>query len=153
MSPAMLLAVNWPAPSRVRTFSTTRAGGVSGPPFAQLNLASGTGDDGDAVSRNLALLTREANLPHRPLWPRQVHGTRVVRAEELSGEPPEADAVLTTTPGRICSVRTADCLPVLLCDREGRCVAAAHAGWRGLAAGVLLSWRGWARPSARPPSR
>ena len=132
----MLLPVQWPAPARVRAFSTTRLGGVSVGPFAGLNLSTSTGDQRDAVAENITRLTHAAGLPHAPAWPRQVHGTQAVDAALLDATP-EADAVFTTEAGRVCSVRTADCLPVLLCDQEGTCVAAAHAGWRGLAAGVL----------------
>lgn len=132
----MLLPVQWPAPARVRAFSTTRLGGVSVGSFAGLNLSTSTGDHREAVAANISLLRHAAGLPHAPAWPRQVHGTRAVDAALLDGTP-EADAVFTNEAGRVCSVRTADCLPVLLCDREGTCVAAAHAGWRGLAAGVL----------------
>ena len=133
----MLLQVRWPAPQRVRTFSTTRLGGVSVAPFTGLNLSTSTGDQHAAVAQNITLLARAAGLPHTPAWPRQVHGTRAVEAAMVVDPAPEADAVFTSEAGRVCSVRTADCLPVLLCDREGSSVAAVHAGWRGLAAGVL----------------
>lgn len=132
-----LVAVRWPAPSAVRAFSTGRTGGVSVAPYASLNLSTATGDDPARVARNVDLLTRAAGLPHRPRWPRQVHGTRVVAADAPGLAALEADAVFTTRRSVVCTVRSADCLTVLFCDLGASCVAAAHAGWRGLAAGVL----------------
>lgn len=123
----------WPAPARVRAFMTTRAGGVSRPPWHSMNPAGHVGDDPAAVAENRRIL--RADLPAEPIWLNQVHGTCV--AEGADGEPPCADASLAREPGRVCAVLTADCLPVLFCDRAGTVVAAAHAGWRGLAAGVL----------------
>jgi YfiH family protein len=125
---------DWPAPSRVRALITTRAGGVSGGAFAGLNLGLRSGDAMDDVTRNRASLRRW--LPANPQWLRQVHGTTVVEAGDC-GEDPEADAAFARRPGAVCAVLTADCLPVLLCDQEGMVVAAAHAGWRGLCAGVI----------------
>lgn len=131
------LTPDWPAPPSVRAVSTTRRHGVSAPPFDTLNLGPSTDDDPAAVARNHQALRAATGMPAAPCWLRQVHGTRVVAAHEHTDEPPEADAVWTDRPGRPCGVLTADCLPVLLCDRDGTRVAAAHAGWRGLAAGVL----------------
>ncbi len=127
---------DWPAPARVKALITTRNGGVSPPPFDTLNLATHVGDDPAAVARNRARLRREATLPAEPRWLDQVHGRLVA---DLDGEAPPccADAAVTSTPGEVCAVLTADCLPVLLCDRAGRRVAAAHAGWRGLCGGVI----------------
>lgn len=125
---------DWPAPARVRALSTTRAGGVSTGPYAGLNLGNHVGDTPVAVLANRRLL--RAALPAEPLWLRQVHGTRVVDAA-VASIGAEADAALSREAGRVCVVMTADCLPVLLCDRAGRVVAVAHAGWRGLVAGVL----------------
>jgi polyphenol oxidase len=128
---------DWPAPQRVRALVTTRHGGVSGEPWATMNLGTHVGDSPLAVARNRTIL-REF-LPGEPCWLNQVHGTNVVeaRAEEGGPVPPEADAAFATAPGAVCVVMTADCLPVLFCDDGGTVVAAAHAGWRGLAAGVL----------------
>jgi polyphenol oxidase len=126
----------WPAPSHVRSASTTRAGGVSGPPYDSLNLGAHVGDAADAVAVNRASLRQQLNLPAEPLWLEQVHGRQVVDAA-TAGRRPAADACLCRESGRVCVVMTADCLPVLFCDRAGTVVAAAHAGWRGLAAGVL----------------
>lgn len=112
---------------------TTRAGGVSLPPWDALNLGHHVGDNPAHVVANRACLN--AQLPAEPDWLTQVHGARVVELGRDTDR--EADAVVARLPGRVCAVLTADCLPVLLCDRAGSVVAAAHAGWRGLARGVL----------------
>ncbi|MFZ3041923.1 MAG: peptidoglycan editing factor PgeF [Thiobacillus sp.] len=128
-----MILPDWPAPAQVKCLMTTRAGGVSQAPWGSLNLGDHVGDDPAHVAANRARLRRQ--LPAEPGWLRQVHSARVV---ELGGEPnPEADAALTRQSAQVCAVLTADCLPVLLCDRAGSVVAAAHAGWRGLADGVL----------------
>jgi len=125
---------DWPAPPRVRALVTTRHGGVSSGPYASMNVGLHVGDSPDAVLRNRALL--RGALPSEPLWLEQVHGVVVADADSDTGVP-RADASIATTPGRVCVVMTADCLPVLFCDDAGTVVAAAHAGWRGLADGVL----------------
>ena len=128
-----MIRPDWPAPARVQAIMTTRSGGVSLPPWASFNLGDHVGDDPAHVAANRARL-RE-HLPAEPGWLQQVHSARVV---ELGREQnPEADAAFTRARGRVCAVLTADCLPVLFCDRAGSVVAAAHAGWRGLANGVL----------------
>jgi YfiH family protein len=127
---------DWPAPASVRALITTRAGGVSAGPFASLNLGLRTGDDPQAVAANRARLN--SLLPREPGWLRQVHGSRVVDADTLS-DTPEADAAVARRPGTVCAVLIADCIPVLLADQEGTTVGIAHAGWRGLAAGVIES--------------
>lgn len=124
----------WPAPARVRTLVTTRQGGVSAAPYDSLNLGDHVGDDPERVGENRAQV--EALLPGIPAWLNQVHGTRVLELDEADPVR-RADAAVARKPGQVCVVMTADCLPVLLCDREGGAVAAAHAGWRGLADGVL----------------
>lgn len=129
---------DWPAPTRVMAVTTTRQGGVSAAPFDTLNLAAHVGDRPDAVGQNRALLRQRLRLPAEPVWLEQVHG-RTVAACEGAARPPTADAGYARTAGVVCAVLTADCLPVLFCDREGTRVAAAHAGWRGLAGGVLES--------------
>lgn len=126
----------WPAASRVRALVTTRAGGVSSGPFAGLNLSLRVGDDPDSVTRNRAIL--RACLPADPVWMKQVHGTAVADPGSAVADT-EADAAVTRRPGRVCAVMTADCLPVLLSDRDGSVVGIAHAGWRGLASGVIES--------------
>lgn len=127
---------DWPAPPGVRALSTLRSGGVSRGPFAEFNLADHVGDDPDAVAANRALLRRAAALPAEPAWLQQVHGRGVIPAGEGPATGP-ADGSWTDRGGRVCVVLTADCLPVLLARRDGSAVAALHAGWRGLAAGVL----------------
>lgn len=128
------LIPDWPAPVNVRAFMTTRAGGVSVAPWDSMNPASHVEDDPKAVAENRAILRQE--LPAEPLWLNQVHGIGVAECGLApSGE--TADTGLARGPGKVCAVLTADCLPALFCDRAGTVVAAAHAGWRGLAAGVL----------------
>jgi YfiH family protein len=140
---AALLRPDWPAPARVRVLVTTRRlPGCSQPPFDAFNLGLRNGEAPATAAANRALLLRAFDLPSPPLWLRQVHGTSVVDADALArgaalaGEP-EADAAITRAPGCVLAVLTADCLPVLLCADDGSAVGAAHAGWRGLAAGVL----------------
>ena len=113
---------------------TTRDGGGSPGKFASLNLSMRVGDDPHCVARNRAIL--RACLPAEPAWVAQVHGTAVVDAARATPDA-EADGVVTQSPGEVCAVMTADCLPVLLSDRAGRSVAIAHAGWRGLAGGIV----------------
>lgn len=125
---------DWPAPANIRAVITTRAGGVSRGPFASFNLGLRTGDDPQAVAANRARLRHE--LPQEPKWLRQAHGSGVADADTVTGAP-EADASVARTPGTVCAVMIADCVPVLLTDRAGSAVAMAHAGWRGLAAGVI----------------
>lgn len=129
------LEPQWAAPSNVRAFTTTRAGGVSTGPWSGFNLGSRCGDSSDHVDRNRAALN--AFLPAPVRWLRQVHGTQVVDlADAWEGEV-EADAAVSFAPGQVCAVLTADCLPVFFCGGRGDRVGVAHAGWRGLAAGVL----------------
>ncbi len=136
----------WQVSPRVRALVTTRAGGVSLPPYGRwidaseaaggLNLGLHTGDDPVHVMRNRARLVSLTDV--RPAWLEQVHGDRIVNAEDVQLDAPaHADASVTTVPGIACLVMVADCLPVLLCDAHGRAVGAAHAGWRGLAAGIV----------------
>lgn len=128
----------WPAHPRVRAASTTRVGGYSQPPFASLNLSDYVGDDPTAVARNRAWLRTALDLTSDPRWLRQCHGTAVCDLDRYAAAaPPDADASVATKPGCVCAVLTADCLPVLLCNLAGTRVAAVHAGWRGLAAGVI----------------
>lgn len=125
---------DWPAAAKVKAFMTTRRGGLSQPPFASMNLADHVGDDPARVRQNRSLL--RSILPSEPHWLQQVHGHDVSCAED-GLHLPQADASFSREPGNICVVMTADCLPVLFCDAEGTVVAAAHAGWRGLAGGIL----------------
>lgn len=132
-----LMTPQWPAPSRVRACSTQRQGGISTSPWDALNLGGHVGDNPDAVARNRQLLLEEAGLPAMPQWLDQVHGTEAVRLTAGGSTPLRADACITNQPGVVCAIMTADCLPVLFCSQDGTEVAAAHAGWRGLCAGVL----------------
>jgi len=125
---------DWPADRRVRALITTRDGGVSSGKFASLNLSMRVGDDPRCVTRNRAIL--RACLPAEPAWVRQAHGTAVIDATRATPDA-EADGVVTQRPGEVCAVMTADCLPVLLSDRAGKSVGIAHAGWRGLAGGIV----------------
>lgn len=131
-----LLRPDWPAPSNIHAFSTYRLGGVSLPPYDSLNLGDHVGDDVQAVADNRQRLLTQARLPAEPLWLQQVHGNDVIDASHWTAAI-SADASYSNRPDRVCTVLTADCLPVLFTDRSGRQVAAAHAGWRGLLAGVL----------------
>lgn len=160
MSEPGFIRPDWPAPARVRAAFTTRLGGASGAPYESFNLGFDSGDEPAAVAENHQRLREALDLPGEPSWLRQVHGNRVIRMENPPPPPPfgnpspslplekegfrpgegirpEADAAWTNRPGPVCAVLTADCLPVLLCDRGGSAVAAVHCGWRGLAAGVL----------------
>lgn len=138
---------DWPAPASVRALVTTRDGGVSDGPYASMNLATHVGDDPAAVAENRRRL--RDRIPAEPSWLSQVHGVAVVRAE-CAAEDAEADAAFTRQKGRACAVLTADCLPVLLCNDAGTVVCAAHAGWRGLAGGVIESA---VRAMDEPPAR
>lgn len=134
------LRPDWPAPAHVHALCTTRNGGVSAPPFDSFNLGRLVGDDPAAVRANWAALQAAlgaAGRPVRPVYLCQVHGTAVQPLDADTPEGGEADACTSATPGVACTVMAADCLPVLLTNRAGTRVAAAHAGWRGLAAGVL----------------
>jgi hypothetical protein len=136
--PEPWLRADWPAPPRVRAFTTLRHGaGISQPPFDSFNLGLRCGDVPEHALANRAALIELAGLPSPPRWLRQVHGVRVCRFDDGPHPEPEADAAVTATPGTVLAIQTADCLPVLFCAPEGDEVAGAHAGWRGLAAGVL----------------
>lgn len=129
------VAPGWHAPPRVRAYCTTRRGGSSRPPWDDFNLGLHVGDDAASVRRNRARLVTALGLPAAPDWIEQTHSTRVVTLERESGR--EADAAVTREPGRVAVVMIADCLPILVASRDGREVGAIHAGWRGLAAGVV----------------
>ena len=126
---------SWVAAPGVSAYTTTRAGGVSQAPFDNLNLALHVGDDPVHVARNRELLQQVLNLPAEPCWISQTHGTHAVTLELDNSR--DADAAITRLPGVVAVVMTADCLPILVCNRDGSEVAAVHAGWRGLQAGVI----------------
>jgi YfiH family protein len=131
------LIPDWNAPATVHALVTTRIGGVSVAPYAGWNLAAHVGDTPASVEANRRRLRQGVlPLPADPLWLRQVHGIEVLTGESFR-EGAEADACIVRTPGLVCAVLTADCLPLLLCDQDANVVGAVHAGWRGLAAGVI----------------
>jgi len=134
MSQLDFIIPNWPVPANVVALQTTRLGGVSGAPYASLNLGAHVNDDPIAVAKNRQLLS--PYLPNEPVWVNQVHGIEVIDAAQ-SACLQNADASFTTKPNVVCVTMTADCLPVLLCDKAGTVVAAVHAGWRGLCDGVI----------------
>ncbi len=133
--PPQWLVPDWPAPARVRAFATTRDGGVSEGEYGSLNLGLTSGDECERVLRNREIV--RAHLPEMPQWLAQVHGVEVARLETAAPGAPRADGAVSALPGRVCAVLTADCMPLLLCDARGTQVAAVHAGWRGMAAGII----------------
>jgi YfiH family protein len=130
-----VIVPDWPAPPGVRAVSTLRGGGVSRGPYESLNLALHVGDDAQCVLENRRRLRAQLALGREPAWLKQVHGIEVARAAQASA--PVADAMVTDERGVACAILTADCLPVLFASADGKRVAAAHAGWRGLSRGVL----------------
>jgi len=134
LSEADLIFPDWPAPANVQILQTTRNGGHSQGQYASFNLGDHVGDDPLTVAANRQLLS--PFVPTEPVWMRQVHGTKVIDAGQASCLP-EADAAYAHSQDTVCCVMTADCLPVLLCDRAGTVVAAVHAGWRGLLNGII----------------
>ena len=140
MSGIELITPDWPAPARVRAAFTLRRGGVSAPPFDSLNLAMHVEDTAEAVIENRRRLRALLDLPTEPAWLEQVHGADVAdldRQDMRVDMRVRADAAVTRQPGRVCAILVADCMPVLFATRDGSAVGAAHAGWRGLASGVL----------------
>ncbi len=134
--PFAVVKPDWPAPGHIEAFTSCRSGGFSLPPYDEFNLGLHVGDDSDRVKRNRQQLLASCSGLEKIHWLQQVHGTRCVYADGL-GSCPEADASFTELKGVACAVMTADCLPLLFCDDRGRQVAAVHAGWRGLCAGVI----------------
>ena len=133
------LQPDWPAPSGIKAYTTTRVNGHSQAPYNSFNLAAHVEDDPATVAENRLQLVNELELPQEPIWIKQVHGIKAVSLNSDHGLEPTADASFTHTPNQVCAVLTADCLPVLLCNKNGGKVAAIHAGWRGLLAGVIDS--------------
>lgn len=130
-----LITPDWPAPSWVKAATTTRRGGFSNPPYDSFNLSVYVGDNSDDVAQNHQLLKNTMGLIKDPLWLKQTHGTKIILANTSSNL--MADAIYSYEPQVICAVQTADCLPLLVCSRTRYCVAAIHAGWKGLAAGII----------------
>jgi YfiH family protein len=129
-----LIIPDWPAPANIKALQTTRAGGASKAPYDSLNLGDHVGDDPLVVERNRILLN--TLLPSEPVWLEQSHGIVVANADRADCLP-QADACIARHRAAVCVVMTADCLPILLCDQQGSVVGAVHAGWKGLAAGVI----------------
>lgn len=125
----------WPAPPHVLVRTTTRCGGVSGPPYESLNLATHVGDDLERVRANRARVREMLCLPSEPVWLEQHHGTRVIDPEQ--DDTRRADGSYTRVAGTVCAILTADCLPIVITDRAGTELTALHGGWRGLAAGII----------------
>lgn len=136
--PAEWIAADWPAPAGVIAGCSTRTGGVSTGCFSSLNVAQHVGDDAERVDENRQCFLSQGHLPELPLWLNQVHGTDVI-VDPAPLSLPAADAVISTRPNTACAVMTADCLPVMFASSDGKEIGAAHAGWRGLCAGVLES--------------
>jgi len=128
---------DWLAPEQVASVSTTRCGGFSEGSFSGFNLASHVGDNEQHVLKNRQFLCKALRLPSEPCWLDQRHSAQVIKLSAENCHHVQADAAYTVTPGVVCGVLTADCLPVLFCNREGSCIAVAHAGWQGLLSGIL----------------
>ena len=132
-----LIRLAWGQPTNVQALVTTRFGGVSAPPYGDLNLALHVADQAASVTENRLRLAALAELPAPPLWLQQVHGTEVLLADSNPLPEPQADAAFTTESQRVLAIMVADCLPILLCSADGREIAAVHAGWRGLAERII----------------
>lgn len=130
------LSVNWPAPKHIKALTTTRNGGHSIAPYESLNLGDHVGDNPDCVTVNRQRLIETALLPNEPLWLKQTHSTDVIHSSQWRHDI-EADAIISDSINNVCAVMTADCLPLLITDMSGTQVAAIHAGWRGLQAGII----------------
>lgn len=131
-----LLEAQWPAPASVRAVSTTRSGGVSQANYAALNIAAHVGDDNQHVATNRQLLRETLALPSEPIWLEQTHSTRCVDVDTPHYDR-NADAAITRQKQHVLAIMTADCLPIVLCNQQGTEIAAIHAGWRGLANGIV----------------
>lgn len=128
---------NWPAPDNVQAYTSTRQGGFSEAPYDGFNMGVKTGDDPKVVAKNRTLLQSKLQLPKAPLWLIQTHSTDVIDIGKVRRKEASADASYCRRNNSVCCVLTADCLPILICNRQGTCIAAVHAGWRGLAEGVI----------------
>lgn len=128
---------NWPAPNNVKAFCSTRDGGFSLPPYDGLNVGMHVGDDPATVAKNRDWLQQYCQMPSAPIWLNQTHSTRVIAVNQPCDDVLDADGIVTSTPHVVCSAMTADCLPVLITNTQGSQVAAVHAGWRGLAGGIV----------------
>ena len=132
-----IIKADWPAPSNVVAFTTTRQGGFSQAPFDSFNLAQHVDDLTSVVARNRQLLVSQFNLPSEPVWLDQVHSTKVLEIGSSATALQPADGLITASPKVVCAVMTADCMPLFLSDQAGTKVAVVHAGWRGMADGII----------------
>lgn len=130
-----IINAQWPAPPNIRAITTTRLGGVSQADFSNWNLAAHVGDDPEHVASNRRILREALHLPSEPKWLEQTHTTHCVEVDAPFH--PNADAAITRQKNTVLAIMTADCLPILLCDQQGSEIAAIHAGWRGLALGIV----------------
>jgi YfiH family protein len=139
MTTSSFIAPNWPAPKQVRAFASTRQKGFSGAPYMSLNLGLHVGDDPLIVENNRLAFKNLLKMPDDIYWLSQVHSKKVLALDllEISTIPPEVDGSWTSVSNKVCTVLTADCLPILLCDQQGTCVSALHAGRQGLALGII----------------
>lgn len=155
------LIPDWPAPTQVKAYTTLRSGGHSKAPFDSFNFSDRDGDDTVAIAANQQQLMQELGLKNQPVWSDQVHGIEAVQADTVKHTKPQADAFYTSAPNVVCAVLAADCLPLMLCNETGTQVAAIHAGWRGLANGVIEAtvnkltnpgeqWMAWLGPAIGP---
>lgn len=133
---SLFLQPNWPAPSTIHAYTTLRMGGVSQAPYDEFNLATHVGDNPEHVIANRELLKKTLAITSEPIWIKQTHSARAIPATAENAEQ-EADATFTDKTQQTCVVLTADCLPILLCNHQGTHVAAIHAGWRGIAHGII----------------
>jgi YfiH family protein len=132
------LVPDWPAPANVHAATTLRTGGISKEPYLSLNTATHVNDTMELVLQNRKVISDMLNLPTEPVWLDQIHSNRIVKAEKTA-VPQQADASYSSDSGVVCTVMTADCLPLLICSKDGEKIAAIHAGWRGLLAGVITN--------------
>lgn len=132
----MIIKPNWPLPSHIKAYTTLRFGGVSAPPYADFNLATHVGDLEQNIQQNRIRLQQLVNLPSEPIWLEQTHSNHIIEAT-ADNRFKNADAAYSTQQNQVCVILTADCLPILLSDRDGTTVAAIHAGWRGLLNGII----------------
>ena len=135
--PDFWLPADWPAPSNIKAGTTLRSGGISLPPYDTFNMGDHVGDDPKAVAENRQRLIPSLPLPAEPVWLKQVHSKVIVDAANTLPSTIEADGSVSSEAGVVCAVLTADCLPLLICNKQGTQVAAVHAGWRGLADGII----------------
>lgn len=132
-----MIIPSWPVNSKIKSYSTTRAGGVSLAPYDSLNLGEHVEDNSEHVQQNRKILKAQLQLPNDPTWLKQTHSSEVITLNSTPEKPPYADASYSREKNIVCTVLTADCLPLLLCSRLGDEIAAVHCGWRGLAAGII----------------